>query len=486
MRRSLHAPQAALQSRLNGKQHLTWELPMLRYRQALEAIFQRTDYERQEQPPYTERVWRLGRMEELLEQLGNPQRAMRAMHVAGTKGKGSTTAMIESVLRAAGYHTGMYTSPHLHTFRERIRVDGQLIPEEDVARLVERLAPPLATRPEVTVFEIITALAMCYFADRQTELEVFEVGMGGRLDATNVLRPLVSVITSISLDHVKVLGDTVEAIAREKAGIVKPGVPVVTAPQQTGAMQVIREAADRCNAPLVVVGQDWCWRSLRADLGAQRFAVFRQGHEADPEYPELSIPLLGVYQLENACTVVAAIEVLRGIGLPIGAQAVREGLATVRWPGRLEVLGQRPLVVVDGAHNPYSVERMLRALRDHLRYEQLIVVFGASMTHNPENLLALLLPPAHSLLVTQAHHPKATPAADLKAMAAALGRTASTEDTVRAALRRALADAGPADLVLVTGSLFVVAEAEEAWAELQGLPAFPADPPGVYDVPTTR
>jgi len=459
---------------------------MLTYREALSAIFQRTDYERQEQPPYAERVWRLERTEELLGQFGNPHRAFRSVHIAGTKGKGSVTAMIESILRTAGYRTGMYTSPHLHTFRERIRVGGELIPEEDVSRLVESMIPILDARPEVTVFEIITALGMCYFAERQVDVGVFEVGMGGRLDATNVLRPMVSIITSISLDHMKVLGDTVEAIAREKAGIIKPGIPAVTSPQQPEAMRVIREATEQRKTPLKVVGRNWRWRFLDADLSGQRFHVYRDGHEDTPEYPVLSIPLLGEYQLENACTAVAAVEILREAGLFIEQEAVRRGLATVRWPGRLEILGQRPLVVTDGAHNPYSIEQLLSALRQYLEYRRLIVIFGASMTHTPERLLALLLPAADALHVTQSHHPKAAPIADLQAMARALGRQVSTAGTPLDALQEALTQAQQDDLILITGSLFVVAKAEEAWAAMHGLPPFPADPPGVYDVPAGK
>jgi len=459
---------------------------MLTYREALLAIFQRTDYERQEQPPYAERVWRLERMEELLAQLGNPHHAFRSVHIAGTKGKGSTTAMIESVLRAAGYRTGMYTSPHLHTFRERIRVAGELIPEEAVSRLVESMIPVLAVRPDVTVFEIITALGMCYFAERQIDIGVFEVGMGGRLDATNVLHPMVSVITSISLDHVKVLGDTLEAIAREKAGIIKPGTPTVSSPQQPEAMRVICETCEQRQAPLEVVGRDWHWQLLEADLSGQRFRIYRDGKERTPEYPLLSIPLLGEYQLENACATVAAIEVLRRAGLSIDQQAVQQGLATVRWPGRLEILGQQPLVVADGAHNPYSIERLLAALRQYLTYKRLIVIFGASLTHTPEKLLALLLPAADALYVTQSRHPKAAPAADLQSIVNVLGYRASVAKTPFEALQEALAQAHQDDLVLVTGSLFVVAEAQEAWAAIHGLPPFPTDPPGVYDIPTAR
>ncbi len=456
---------------------------MLSYADALRAIFRRTDYERgdrPERPAYAERVWRLDRVRELLAALGNPQQAYRAVHVAGTKGKGSTTAMIESALRAGGYRTGMYTSPHLHTFRERIRRDGAPIPEADVVRLVERLRPVLAVRPEVTVFEIITAMAMLYMSEEPVDFGVFEVGLGGRLDATNILEPEVAVITSISLDHTKILGDTLEAIAGEKAGIIKRGVPVVSAPQRPAALGVIEAKAADLGAPLTLVGGDWRWRALGADLTGQCLSIYRAGQERAPEYERLEIPLLGAPQLENAATAVAALEVLREGGLALDREAIRRGLAEVSWPGRLEILSPKPLVVVDGAHNPYSMERLIEAVGDHLRYGRLLLVFGAGVTHPPVDLLRVLLPAADEAFMVHSQHAKATPVEDLVADAGGLGQAARPAGTVAEGLPAALAEARPEDLVLVTGSLFVVAEAREAWAALRGLPPPPTDPPDVY------
>lgn len=455
---------------------------MLSYREALQIIFERTDFERGERPPYVERVYRLSRVHELLAAMGDPHRAYRTVHVAGTKGKGSVTAMVDAVLRAAGYRTGMYTSPHLHTFRERIQLNGAPVSEDDIARGMGWLAPILATRREVTVFEIITALAMGLYAEAGVDWGVFEVGLGGRLDATNVLAPEVAVITSISLDHINVLGDTLEAIAGEKAGIIKPQTPVVTAPQRPGALGVIVETAARHEAPLSVVGRDWQWRRVatEGDLGHQVFDVYAPGHEDAPEYPALSLPLLGAHQLENACTAVAAIEVLRERGIEVPREAVRQGLAAVRWPGRMEVLGREPLVVVDGAHNPYSVGRLLDTLGEYLDFERVHLVFGAGATHRPAALLEVLLPAVHSAHMVRAPHPKATPPDELVAMARALGYAAQAHDPLQDGLEAAIAEAGARDLVLVTGSLFVVAAAREAWARMRGLPAPGGDPAGIY------
>jgi dihydrofolate synthase/folylpolyglutamate synthase len=452
---------------------------MLTYEQALRVIFSRSDFERGVRPPYGERVWRLERVNELLSAVGDPQRRYHAVHVAGTKGKGSTSAMIDAMLRAAGYCSGLYTSPHLHTFRERIRLDGESISEADLIAVVEELQPVLAARPEVTVFEIITALAMMYFAEQGVDWGVFEVGMGGRLDATNILRPEVAVITSISLDHVNVLGHTLAAIAGEKAGIIKPGVPVVSAPQRPEALEVVAATAAECGAPLVLAGRDWLWRILSEDLDGQRLDLYRPGHEATPEYAEVHLPLLGAHQAENAAVAVAAAEVLREGGAEISREAVRRGLETVEWPGRLEILSREPLVVVDGAHNPYSIGRLLEAL-ELFGPRRLLLVFGAGQGHNPGELLTLAAPYAERVWTVQAPHPKAASAAELAAVASEAGCPAEAAPSVGAALQAAVAAATPGHLVLATGSLFVVAAAKEAWAAMNGLPLPPADPPGVY------
>jgi dihydrofolate synthase/folylpolyglutamate synthase len=451
---------------------------MTSYYEALRTIFERTDLERGERPPYADRVWRLDRVHELLAQLGDPHRQYPSVHIAGTKGKGSTTALIESILRAAGYRTGMYTSPHLHTFRERMCLNGAPIPEDEVIRLMDRLRPMLAERPELTVFEIITALAMLYFAECGVDWGIFEVGLGGRLDATNVLSPEVTTITSVSMDHIKVLGDTLGAIAREKAGIIKPDTPVVSAPQMPEAAKEIKRVAAEHNAPLTWVGRDWRWTRRAADAHGQRFEL--DGSPSWLCYPDLSLPLLGRHQLENAAVAVATIEVLHQNVVNIPTQAIRDGLRAVQWPGRLEVLSANPLLVVDGAHNHYSMETMLGTLGDYLDFGRLMVVFGASQSHLPDQLLQALRPHAQRLFLTQANHPKATPLDALQELADAMGFSATIHASVETALGAALAEAAPGDLVLATGSLFVVAEAREAWYRLNGLPPLPSDPPGAY------
>jgi dihydrofolate synthase/folylpolyglutamate synthase len=455
---------------------------MLTYREALQAILNRSDYERNRGMPYARRDWRLARVEELLDQLGAPQRAYPTVHIAGTKGKGSVTAMVDAMLRAAGYRTGMYTSPHLHTFRERIRLQGDPISETSLVELVEALLPALESRPHVSVFEAITALAMWHFARSGVDIGVFEVGMGGRLDATNVILPLVSLITSVSLDHIGVLGSTLAQIAGEKAGIIKPGVPVVSAPQRAAALRVVRETAARLDAPLTLVGSDWRWRALGACEGGQRLSIYRRGSARRPDYPDLFLPLLGAFQLENACTAVAGMEVLRQQGLRVEPEAIHTGLAQVRWPGRLQVLSREPLVVVDGAHNPYSAGQLLKTLPAYLDYQRIVLIFGSGRTHRPSELLDVLLPAADRTFVARADHPKAAPAELLYNLALASGHEVTVCSSPLDALRQAVSGTQSGDLILATGSLFLVAEVMSAWATLRGLEPYPSDPPGAYTV----
>jgi dihydrofolate synthase/folylpolyglutamate synthase len=439
---------------------------MLTYKDALDYIYSFTDYEKKGFFLYTSEHFNLGRVEKLLSLLGNPHRHFKSVHIAGTKGKGSVAAMCESVLRAAGYRTGLYTSPHLHTFRERIQVDGQMIPEEAVASLTERLQPLVSQIEGITTFEIITALGFLYFAERGVELAVLEVGMGGRLDATNVVNPLVVIITSLSYDHTHILGDTLAQIAREKAGIIKDKALVVSAPQPPEAMAVIEGVCREKQAELTVIGRDWAWKAGETSLEGQRFRVTSHGSRVTSH--EFWIPLLGRHQVINATVVVAAIEKLRQQGISIPETSVREGLRRVHWPGRLEILGREPWVVVDGAHNGDSTEKLVVAIKELFPYRKLIVVFGALLGHSVPDMLDALLPVADELILTRSNRIRAIPISDLLQEVHIRHREAHTAETVAQALERALAIAGPNDLICATGSLSVVAEAREAWAERQG------------------
>ncbi|HET92211.1 MAG TPA: bifunctional folylpolyglutamate synthase/dihydrofolate synthase [Chloroflexi bacterium] len=440
------------------------------YLETIAYLHSLTDYEKTRIERYTPETLDLSRVERLLARLGDPHTRFPAIHIAGTKGKGSSAALCESCLRAAGYRTGFYTSPHLHTFRERIQVAGRKISQDEVVALVDELRPLMEQVPGVTTFEAITVIGLLCFARAEVDIAVVEVGLGGRLDATNVLQPEVSVITSLSLDHTYLLGDTLAEIAREKAGIIKPGVPVVSAPQRAEAIRVVEDISKRRQAPLLEVGRDWDYRPGLADLEGQVFTVQRiadGGSDLDGAY---WIPLLGRHQLENAANAIAALDVLHRRGFQISAGAVREGLRTVRWPGRLEILSRNPLVVVDCAHNSYSAQVLREALAEWFPGRQWVLLFGASADKDIAGILEALLPISEYVIVTRSDHPRAATPIELADVVASGGGGAEVCVNVRKSLRRGLAMMDPGSGLLATGSIFLVADVREEWAFRTGAP----------------
>jgi dihydrofolate synthase/folylpolyglutamate synthase len=454
---------------------------MFTYQEALDYIYSFVDQEKLVPDQYVPRRFDLENMKSLLTMLGDPHRRLQAVHVAGTKGKGSTCAMMASIFQAAGYRVGLFTQPHLHTFRERIRINDRLMSEEEMIAGLEALKPFIGEIPDPSTFEIMTALAFQYFAEQEVDLAVIETGLGGRLDTTNVIVPLVAVITSISYDHTYILGDTIEEIASEKAGIIKEGKPVVCSPQRHAAEQVVTKVCQERKAPLILVGRDWLWETGEADMEGQSFSVRSEIPDAKGlirggRSREFRIPLLGQYQVMNATTVVATIDQLCRQEIRISLEQVTEGLRRAHWPGRLEILGREPLLVVDGAHNVDSVQQLMRALREYLSFDRLILVVGFSLDKNITGMMRELTSQAQEVIVTQAKHPRA---ADLEFVAKKSGPSETPLTTVSdasLALWRALELADKKDLVCVTGSLFVVAEARAAWLEAKG-EEFERDPP---------
>ena len=432
------------------------------YQAALEYILSFTDFERSPGIVYSAANFDLRRMEELLERLGNPHLRARSIQVAGTKGKGSTAAMIASALSAAGYRTGFYTSPHLHTFRERISIDGQNITEEEFAAVAKRLTPEVdevnlrRAYGELTTFEVLTAMAFTYFSDKEVDFQILEVGLGGRLDATNVVKSEICVITSISLDHAEILGHSLAEIAREKAGIIKPGATVVTSRQQREVDGALEEACRQKGASLIAVGRDVTWHKIAADMSGQSLSIEGQGDSYG-----LTIPLLGEHQLENAATAVAAIEALASRGVTIPKQSIVDGLTKVHWPGRLEVLSHKPIFVVDGAHNADSARRLKEALEQYFDFERMILIIGASSDKDVAGIIGELAPLATVAIATHSRHPRALAPSLLLEQLASRGVTTELTESVAAAASRALALAGPRDIICATGSLFVAAEARE-------------------------
>ncbi len=406
----------------------------------------------------------LDRMRELLHRLGDPQEQLAFIHVAGTNGKGSTSAMLESVLRAAGYRTGLYTSPHLQRFTERVQVDGREIAQADVTRHLDAIRPVIdgmlaAGLESPTEFEVITALALRHFLAVGVDAVVLEVGLGGRYDATNVIsRPLLTVITHIHFDHTDRLGHTLEAIAGEKAGIIKAGRPVITSAGEPEAVAVIERVAAEHGAPLQVVGRDIRWHEVSCGQDGQVLDMTGPGWR----YESLRLPLVGRHQQANAATAVAALTALAAEGLPVPEAALRQGLAAVRWPGRLEVVRRSPLVVLDGAHNPDGARAAAAAVRDVLPHRRVVLLLGMLFDKPMDQVLGQLLPIANQVIVTEPvlganqRHAAVRSAVELAARISRQGMPAVAEPDPVRALDMALGQTGPEDLLLLTGSLYLV------------------------------
>lgn len=443
------------------------------YREALDWIYSFSDTERTGKFVH-DREDNLRRERALLRELGDPHLAYGVTHVAGTKGKGSTAVLIASVLGAAGTRAGLYSQPDLHTFRERIRVAGTVADPDCIAALAPRVRAALdrvgAALGSYITYEIATALAFLYLREADVQQAVIEVGLGGRLDATNVVEPRVVVITSISYDHMAVLGDTLTAIATEKAGIIKPGVPTVTTALAPEALDVFeRVGAERGSrlvrvAPEGTLGAAYTYRDEGATDRAQWCSI--SGPDGTLEHLELA--MLGAHQLENAAGAVAAVSELRRSGLVVSEGAIRDGLRAATWPARLQQVGWRPAIVVDGAHNADSLAKLAAALRRHFRWRHLIVVLGI-MADKDFAGMARELAAAHPDLViaTGIHSPRALPpdtlAGAMRDVAPAL--PVALAAGVAQALDMARAAARPDDLICVTGSLYLAGEALRWYAK---------------------
>lgn len=449
------------------------------YRQALDYLYGLTNYEIKAASAYAPQFFDLSRVQRLLDSLGSPEKRFKSVHIAGTKGKGSTSAMLASILRAAGYRTGLYTSPHLHSFRERIQVNGELIPEAEFASLTERVRPVAELDPELTTFEVATAMAFAHFAQVGVDIAVIEVGLGGRLDATNVIHPLVSVITTIGHDHMHILGRTLAQIAGEKAGIIKPGTPVVSAPQQPSAMSVIQRTCAEKGATLHVASREWTWRGGRKSLECQEFSAWRRPTNPNGRmvfHPPLCLPLLGRHQLRNAAVVLETIATLRTGGMAVGESAIRRGLREVFWPARFEVLSPRPAFVVDGAHNVDSARFLARTLQEYFPGQRPWFVLGILSDKDIPSILHQLLPIAQGAVLTQPRHPRAADARQLQAEAADYTVPTEVIPDVATATRRAIELAGPEGLAVATGSFTTAGAARETWLRLHHRPLPPLDP----------
>ncbi len=444
---------------------------------AMRFLLGRIDYERTATMPYRARDFKLDRMRNLLARLDNPQDRLPILHIAGTKGKGSTAAMMAAILKAARYRTGMFSSPHFERVEERLAINGKPCSAAELVELVAEVRPVVEAMDHEaaaaggmgpTYFEIITALALVHFVRRRVDAAVLEVGLGGRLDSTNVCIPRVCVITSISLDHTEQLGDTLEAIAREKAGIVKPGVPVVSGVLAPGPRSVIAEVCREQVAPLLELGVDFTFDYRPAEHLEQSDAPARLDFRwqrppagfVPAEYVDLALPLAGRHQAANAALALAALAPLQQFDRGIDDRAVRRGLADLHWPGRVEVLGRRPAVVVDVAHNVASIEALLETLEESFHARRRHLVFAASNDKDIRGMLQALLPRFDTVALTRyTSNPRSAAPEELARLAHELsGQRPPAFTEPAAAWHAAKAQAEPDDLICVTGSFFIAAE----------------------------
>jgi len=452
-------------------------MAITQYQDALDYLYSFVDYSVERSYRYSAEVFELSRVEALLSRLGDPHLQYQCVHIAGTKGKGSVSALLESCLRNAGYRTGLYSSPHLERFTERIRVNGVDIGEDHVAHMVDRIKPHVAEIDGLTTYELITAIGFLYFAETTIDFAVVEVGLGGRLDATNVLQPLVSTITSISYDHMHLLGDSLSDIAREKAGIIKPGIPVVSSPQQYEVEVVLKETAKKNGSPFIQVGKDWHFSPGNHSLIGQSLYIWsveeqplmdvfvESGGNEEWVPPRYETSLLGYHQVVNAATSYAVLDVLNNNGVEIGEDNIKEGFRTVSWPGRFDVICIDPIIVVDSAHNRDSALKLRIALDDYFPGQPITLVFGASEDKDIQGMFTELLPRVRKVIVTQASHPRAADMVELAKLAREYGIRVEEIPTVSQALQHAIQNAKIEEVILAAGSIFVAGEVLAAWEE---------------------
>jgi dihydrofolate synthase/folylpolyglutamate synthase len=405
----------------------------------------------------------------LAQHLGHPESKYPSLHIAGTNGKGSTAAFLEAMLREAGYRTGLYTSPHLERINERIRMDGEPIPDEAFAeiftrihQLIERLLADGALRAHPTFFECVTAIAFLYFAEAGVDFAVFEAGLGGRLDSTNIVTPQVSVITRIAFDHENFLGHSLREIAGEKAGIIKPGVPVVIAEQRSEVREVLAARASELQSPLLETRSVYSVQSLKMEEGRVRAVVRQRGSETtiniDPQ-------LAGRFQLENALNAVAVTNVLKEQGYRLADGVIELGIATAVWPGRIEKVRSLPDIFVDGAHNPSSARELDTFIGENFAGRRILMIFGALRDKAVDEIAGILFPRAFHVIFTEPATSRAISASQLAEIAGHYAQSSEVIPEAGRALEAALAMAAPSDAIFITGSLYLVGQLRRRAAE---------------------
>jgi len=442
------------------------------YDMAMRFLATFTDYEKMVRVGYNHTTFNLTRMQKILASVDKPHREFKSVHIAGTKGKGSTATMPASMLRANGYTVGLYTSPHLMDIRERIVVNDQMISEADFVRLLNKLLPLLrklssdtpANKP--TFFEIITTMGFMYFAEQKVDFAVIETGLGGRLDSTNLIKPEVCAITMIGLDHTYQLGNTVAKIAAEKAGIIKPGIPVISVPQDPEAKKVLTKTARTVKAPIYFTGEDiefsYRFESSRETGPHTRICL----NTPRSHFEHLAVPLPGEHQAVNCGLALAIIDALKERGHEIDDEKVMEGLQQIKLPGRMEIVCADPRVLVDGAHNPPSVEALMKTIGQHVTYDSMVVIFGCAADKNIDGMLDQIALGADKVIFTKNGTMRSADPQELVArFEERTGRMAQWTDNVSEAIRTAGSVATRGDLICVTGSFYLAGEAKKYFIE---------------------
>jgi len=441
------------------------------YASALRWLRNHADPERMRIVRYNTTTFNLSRMKRLLKALGNPEANLKVVHVAGSKGKGSTCAMLASMLQASGYTVGLYSSPHLIDLRERIAINGQVITQTDLTQLMQRIQATVnrdLSSDEPSFFELMTAAAVMYFAEQAVDVAVLETGLGGRLDATNVMQPLVCGITEISYDHTAILGEDLPSIAREKAGIFKKGVPAITVRQTPEVAKTLVDAAEHVGAPLKFTGKDieFSYRfeanrelgpHTRVCLTTERF-----------HYEHLPVPLRGEHQALNCGLALALLDQLRQSGFDIAESKLVSGLAATNLPGRMEMAWSEPRILLDGAHNAASMEALIKSIGAHIPYDSLVMIFGCAADKDISGMLRQINLGADKVIFTRAKtNPRAMETQDLvRHFGEQSEKMAQTAETLPDALQLAARAVSREDLVCVTGSFYLVGEAKKYLAEL--------------------
>ncbi|MGA2069897.1 MAG: folylpolyglutamate synthase/dihydrofolate synthase family protein [Sedimentisphaerales bacterium] len=438
--------------------------PFKTYDEAIKYLFNRTNYEQEKHLRYNVDTFNLKRMEHLLSLVGNPHTKVDTVHIAGTKGKGSTATMLARMIEANGYKVGLYTSPHVVDLHERIIVNSEMISRTAMLGLLNRIYKAVETVSKTsapTFFEIMTALAFMHFADAKADVAVIETGLGGRLDSTNVIKPKVVGITNLSFDHQKQLGNTIEEIAKEKAGIFKPGVPIVTVQQDPNAMRVLKAQAAAVKAPLSVTGVDIDF-SHRFETSSEHGPHNRVCLTTPTsKFEHLRVPLLGIHQAVNCGLALAMLDKLKGCGFDIDNDKTVAGLAKVKLPGRMEMICEDPRILIDGAHNAASIRALMYAIGQSIPYDSMIVIFGCNEDKDINGMLQELQFGADKVIFTRSNSAKAMSPDELAEKYVAIsGKMCQAAPALGEALRLAKSAVGKEDLVCITGSFYLIGQAK--------------------------